>query len=156
MMLTVRCRYGTGTECDSDCTGTVASQLYINTTITLREADTSFGDTIATGAGATYTGLTSSEGGKVWKIATISIPAMGSETAVASSTSKASHATPSPTTAVAVEETGSVATSTAQESSAAPTGSKTGFKSGAGSGSGSFSGFGAGSGAAGEEDCSEW
>ncbi|OOF90700.1 hypothetical protein ASPCADRAFT_36730, partial [Aspergillus carbonarius ITEM 5010] len=68
--------YGTGTECDSDCTGTVASQLYINTTITLREADTSFGDTIATGAGATYTGLTSSEGGKVWKIATISIPAM--------------------------------------------------------------------------------
>ncbi|PWY66487.1 hypothetical protein BO94DRAFT_613671 [Aspergillus sclerotioniger CBS 115572] len=146
--------YGTGTECDSDCTGTVASQLYINTTITLREADTSFGDTIATGAGATYTGLTSSEGGKVWKIATISIPAMGSETAVASSTSEATHATPTPTTAVVVEETSSVATSTAQETGAAETGAKTGFRSGAGSGSGSFSGFGAGFPSSGE-DCSE-
>ncbi|RAL14181.1 uncharacterized protein BO97DRAFT_448787 [Aspergillus homomorphus CBS 101889] len=57
--------YGTGTECDSDCTRTVAPQLYLNTTITLREADTSFGDTIASAAGASYTGMSSSEGGKV-------------------------------------------------------------------------------------------
>ncbi|PYH42915.1 uncharacterized protein BP01DRAFT_359137 [Aspergillus saccharolyticus JOP 1030-1] len=104
--------YGTGTECDDDCTGTVAAQFYLNTTITLREADTTFGDTIATGAGATYTGLSSSEGGKVWTIATISVPAMGSETAVASSTSTATaHATPVATTVAVAEESSTVATS---------------------------------------------
>ncbi|KAJ6110568.1 hypothetical protein N7486_002803 [Penicillium sp. IBT 16267x] len=68
--------YGTGTECDNDCTGTIAAQKYINTTITLKSADTTFGDTIATGAGATYTGLASSQGGKVWTIETMNIPAM--------------------------------------------------------------------------------
>ncbi|GLA66351.1 hypothetical protein AtubIFM54640_008558 [Aspergillus tubingensis] len=150
--------YGTGTECDSDCTGTVADQLYLNTTITLREADTSFGDTIATGAGATYTGLTSSEGGKVWNIATISIPAMGSQTAVASSTaSVATHATPTPSAAGIAstdEATGaaallsatqeassvpSIAPSLAGSGAAAPTQSSSGsgFKSGAASGYGS-------------------
>ncbi|KAJ5992400.1 hypothetical protein N7451_008124 [Penicillium sp. IBT 35674x] len=68
--------YGTGTECDDDCTGTIAAQKYINTTITLKSADTTFGDTIATAAGATYTGLASSQGGKVWTIETMDIPAM--------------------------------------------------------------------------------
>lgn len=149
-------RYGTGTECDSDCTGTVADQLYLNTTITLREADTSFGDTIATGAGATYTGLTSSEGGKVWNIATISIPAMGSQTAVASSTaSVATHATPTPSAAGIVsadEATDPTAGSAAQESGSVPSvapsvagsgaapsqsSSGPGFRSGSGSGFGS-------------------
>ncbi|KAJ5765504.1 hypothetical protein N7520_005063 [Penicillium odoratum] len=68
--------YGTGTECDDDCTGTIAAQKYLNTTITLKSADTTFGDTIATAAGATYTGLASSQGGKVWTIAAMNIPAM--------------------------------------------------------------------------------
>lgn len=69
--------YGTGTECNDQCTGTVAEQTYENTVITLLEADPSFGDTIAVSQGATYTGLTSSEGGKVWTIASMNIPAMG-------------------------------------------------------------------------------
>ncbi|KAJ5919826.1 hypothetical protein N7454_009661 [Penicillium verhagenii] len=68
--------YGTGTECDDDCTGTIAAQKYLNTTITLKAADTTFGDTIATAAGASYTGLASSQGGKVWTIETMNIPAM--------------------------------------------------------------------------------
>ncbi|KAJ5641640.1 hypothetical protein N7490_005640 [Penicillium lividum] len=68
--------YGTGTECDDDCTGTIAAQKYLNTTITLKSADATFGDTIATAAGATYTGLASSQGGKVWTIAAMNIPAM--------------------------------------------------------------------------------
>ncbi|KAF7518737.1 hypothetical protein G7054_g13358 [Neopestalotiopsis clavispora] len=68
--------YGTGTECDGGCTGTVAAQTYKNTVITLYEADSSFGDTIATSQGATYSGLTSSDGGKVWTIAEIDIPSM--------------------------------------------------------------------------------
>ncbi|MCJ1446176.1 MAG: hypothetical protein MMC23_006681 [Stictis urceolatum] len=66
--------YGTGTECDDDCTGTVAAQQYLNTVITLDAADTTFGDTIATAQGATYLGLTNEQGGKVWKIASIKIP----------------------------------------------------------------------------------
>ncbi|GIK05470.1 hypothetical protein Aspvir_009582 [Aspergillus viridinutans] len=70
--------YGTGTECDGGCTGTVAEQKYLNTKITLASADTTFGNTIASAAGATYSGLSSSEGGKVWTIASITIPAMSS------------------------------------------------------------------------------
>ncbi|KAJ5132079.1 hypothetical protein N7448_006237 [Penicillium atrosanguineum] len=68
--------YGTGTECDSSCTGTIAAQKYTGTKITLASADATFGDTIASAAGATYTGLKSSKGGKVWSIETINIPAM--------------------------------------------------------------------------------
>ena len=69
--------YGTGTECDGGCTGTVAEQEYLNTVITLDAADPTFGNTIATAQGGSYTGLSSSEGGKVWTIASITIPAMG-------------------------------------------------------------------------------
>lgn len=68
--------YGTGTECDGGCSGTIAAQTYTNTVITLLEADTTFGDTIASSQGATYSGLTSSDGGKVWTIASINVPAM--------------------------------------------------------------------------------
>ncbi|KAF7114188.1 hypothetical protein CNMCM5793_007766 [Aspergillus hiratsukae] len=68
--------YGTGTECDGGCTGTVAEQKYLNTKITLASADTTFGNTIASAAGATYSGLSSSEGGKVWTIESITIPPM--------------------------------------------------------------------------------
>ena len=52
--------WGTGTECDSDCTGTIAAQQYVGTTITLAAADTTFGHTIASAQRATYTGLSSS------------------------------------------------------------------------------------------------
>ncbi|KAF7552414.1 hypothetical protein G7Z17_g4360 [Cylindrodendrum hubeiense] len=68
--------YGTGTECDDGCTPTIAEQRYINTTITLASADTNFGNTIASSQGATYSGLASSEGGKVWSISEIVVPSM--------------------------------------------------------------------------------
>jgi hypothetical protein len=68
--------YGTGTECNDNCSGTIAAQKYLNTVITLAGADTTFGSTIATAAGGTYKGLTSSNGGQVWTIAQIDIPAM--------------------------------------------------------------------------------
>jgi hypothetical protein len=70
------CSWGTGTECDDSCTGTIAAQQYLNTTITLAEADTTFGDTISTSGGATYTGLASNSGGKVWQIEEINVPSM--------------------------------------------------------------------------------
>lgn len=68
--------WGTGTECNNDCTGTVAAQQYINTVITLKEADATFGNTIAKASGATYSGLASSSGGKVWTIKQIDVPSM--------------------------------------------------------------------------------
>ncbi|KAJ1303974.1 hypothetical protein OPQ81_008384 [Rhizoctonia solani] len=69
--------WGTGTECNNGCTGTISAQKYTNTVITLDAADPTFGSTASSAAGATATGLTSEQGGKVWKIATINIPKMG-------------------------------------------------------------------------------
>ncbi|KAL1616290.1 hypothetical protein SLS56_011475 [Neofusicoccum ribis] len=63
--------YGTGTECQDDCTGTIEEQKYLNTVITLKEADTTFGDTVGSSQGATYSELKQTEGGKVWTIDTI-------------------------------------------------------------------------------------
>ncbi|KAM5347831.1 hypothetical protein ACJ41O_007655 [Fusarium nematophilum] len=68
--------YGTGTECNNNCSPTVAEQRYINTEITLAGADANFGKTISTSQGATYKGLAASNGNKVWKISEIRIPAM--------------------------------------------------------------------------------
>ncbi|KAH8896792.1 hypothetical protein GQ53DRAFT_713594 [Thozetella sp. PMI_491] len=68
--------YGTGTECDGGCSGTVAVQTYTNTVLTLAAADTTFGNTISTSQGATYSGLTSSNGGQIWTVAKITVPAM--------------------------------------------------------------------------------
>lgn len=68
--------YGTGTECDDGCTGTVSAQRYLNTTITLEAADTTFGETIGSSGGSNYTGLTSTEDARVWHITEIYIPPM--------------------------------------------------------------------------------
>ncbi|CCO28774.1 hypothetical protein RSOLAG1IB_08394 [Rhizoctonia solani AG-1 IB] len=69
--------WGTGTECNGGCTGTISAQKYTNTVITLDAADPNFGKTASSAGGATATGLTSEQGGKVWKIATINVPRMG-------------------------------------------------------------------------------
>ncbi|TGO56951.1 hypothetical protein BCON_0071g00050 [Botryotinia convoluta] len=68
--------WGTGTECSDDCTGTVAKQKYLNTTITLASADPNFGATLGVSQGTTYTGLTSEQGSLFWKIAEINVPSM--------------------------------------------------------------------------------
>ncbi|KAF8674653.1 hypothetical protein RHS04_07073 [Rhizoctonia solani] len=69
--------WGTGTECNGGCTGTISAQKYTNTIITLDAADPNFGKTASSAGGATATGLTSEQGGKIWKIATINVPKMG-------------------------------------------------------------------------------
>ncbi|CAM1511854.1 Fc.00g093670.m01.CDS01 [Cosmosporella sp. VM-42] len=68
--------FGTGTECNEDCTPTIVEQRYINTEITLAGSDPNFGNTIASSQGATYSGLTSSNDGTVWTISEIRVPAM--------------------------------------------------------------------------------
>lgn len=68
--------WGTGTECDDSCTPTIAKQQYLNTVITLASADPNFGKTLGVSGGTTYTGLTSEQGGLIWKIAQINVPSM--------------------------------------------------------------------------------
>ena len=76
-MLTTRKRgYGTGTECNDGCSGTIAQQTYENTVITLAGADRDFGKTIGVSQGATYEGLTVSADGKTWTIAKMNVPSM--------------------------------------------------------------------------------
>ncbi|KAF4614387.1 hypothetical protein G7Y89_g15350 [Cudoniella acicularis] len=68
--------WGTGTECDSNCSGTIATQVYKNTTIKLASADASFIKTLSTSGGTTYSGLKMSADGKTLTIDKISVPAM--------------------------------------------------------------------------------
>ncbi|EUC60663.1 hypothetical protein RSOL_359440 [Rhizoctonia solani AG-3 Rhs1AP] len=68
--------WGTGTECQDNCSGTVSAQKYTNTVITLDAADPNFSTTLSCSQGATATGITSEQGGKIWKIARINVPAM--------------------------------------------------------------------------------
>ncbi|PQE03563.1 hypothetical protein CJF31_00010143 [Rutstroemia sp. NJR-2017a BVV2] len=68
--------WGTGTECDSECTGTVAAQVYLNTTIVLAGADEGFGTTLSLSGGTTHSGVSTVDGGKTWKIERIEVPAM--------------------------------------------------------------------------------
>ncbi|KAF3903225.1 hypothetical protein ABW20_dc0104044 [Dactylellina cionopaga] len=118
--------YGTGTECDDSCSGTIAQQSYLNTVITLASADTTFGNTIASAGGATYSGLTSSQGGKVWSIASINIPAMSSikTTTTKSTTTSSKTATmTSKVTTTASSKTTTASTKTTTTKTAATTSS---------------------------------
>lgn len=64
--------------------------------ITLAAANTTYGSTLSLSGGTIYTGFAPSEGGKVWAIASISVPAMFSSrvnSASSSSTVKTSTTT---------------------------------------------------------------
>jgi hypothetical protein len=69
-------RWGTGTECDNSCSGTISTQTYKNTTITLASSDTAFGNTLGVSGGTTYSGLEVSADGTVWSIERINVPPM--------------------------------------------------------------------------------
>ncbi|CAG8983628.1 hypothetical protein HYALB_00004058 [Hymenoscyphus albidus] len=58
--------WGTGTECNNGCTGTVAEQVYTNTKITLASADTTFIETVGVSQGAKYTNMKMSSDNKVY------------------------------------------------------------------------------------------
>ncbi|KAI0009550.1 hypothetical protein F4779DRAFT_627697 [Xylariaceae sp. FL0662B] len=65
--------WGTAVECQVDaCTGTVAAHQYLSTTVILDSADESFGDTLTLNE-ADSSGLTTSDGGKTWKVDSINI-----------------------------------------------------------------------------------
>ena len=77
LQTTASTSWGTGIECNDGCTSTISAQQYTNTMITLDAADPNFGSTGSTSGGTTISGLTSEQGGKIWKIAAINIPKMG-------------------------------------------------------------------------------
>ncbi|KAK6502744.1 hypothetical protein TWF481_007791 [Arthrobotrys musiformis] len=115
--------YGTGTECNDNCSGTIAAQSYINTVITLASADTTFGGTIAVAGGATYSGLTSSEGGKVWSISSINIPAMTSAPQQTTTTKTTTTSSRAATTTTSKATTTSTTTKTTTKASTTSSGS---------------------------------
>lgn len=80
--------FGVTTECDDYGSSTASAQTYSNTVIELETADPSWGATAATGSGVwgdstcggtigptVVSGFSSSQGGKVWTVESIVIPA---------------------------------------------------------------------------------
>ncbi|KAG7445077.1 uncharacterized protein BT62DRAFT_981400 [Guyanagaster necrorhizus] len=68
--------FGTGTECQSECTGSTSVQTYTDTTIVLQSADADFSSTLSKGTGVVASDMVTTDGGKTWTIASITIPAM--------------------------------------------------------------------------------
>ncbi|CAI7590281.1 unnamed protein product [Penicillium bialowiezense] len=65
--------YGTAVECQAEaCDGTAAAHEYLDTTIILNAADSSFADTLAINE-ATSSGLKTSDNGKTWTVSSIKI-----------------------------------------------------------------------------------
>ncbi|KAK0241678.1 hypothetical protein EDD85DRAFT_819944 [Armillaria nabsnona] len=103
--------WGTGTECQQDCTGTTSPQYYKNTTITLLKADPDFSSTLSMGDGVEASTMVTSDDGKTWTIDSITIPAMVSDNS--SSSSSSSKSTSATSSRNAVASTTSSRTSTA-------------------------------------------
>ncbi|KAF8910373.1 hypothetical protein CPB85DRAFT_1390526 [Mucidula mucida] len=78
--------WGTGTECQSDCTGSTSPQYYTNTTIILMEADADFSSTLGVGSGVEASDMVTNDNGKTWTIASITISAMIDDAASSSGT----------------------------------------------------------------------
>ncbi|KAH6654218.1 hypothetical protein BKA67DRAFT_272525 [Truncatella angustata] len=65
--------FGTAVECQDDaCKTTAYSHQYLDTTVVLDSADSSFGNTLALNE-ATTSGLSTTDGGKTWVVDTINI-----------------------------------------------------------------------------------
>lgn len=85
--------WGTAIECNDyngvACTGTIAEQTYVNSTIILESADDTFIDTLGVSSGATYTDMLTADDGLTWTISKITIPAMQSGAAASAAVSAA-------------------------------------------------------------------
>ncbi|KAK6067117.1 hypothetical protein SCUP515_10321 [Seiridium cupressi] len=72
--------WGTAIECQDyngvACTGTISEQTWVNSTIILESADSTFIDTLTASSGATYTDMLTEDDGKTWTFAKLTIPAM--------------------------------------------------------------------------------
>ncbi|KAJ7244468.1 hypothetical protein C8J57DRAFT_1083081 [Mycena rebaudengoi] len=68
--------FGTGTECNANCGGSVSTQTYTNTTVILSKADPLFSSTLGVGVGVQASQLMTADSGKTWTVASIKIPPM--------------------------------------------------------------------------------
>lgn len=66
--------WGTACECQRDCAGTVETHYYTDTVITFKSPEPGF--KLGASQGASFTPPQSEEGGRVWKVAKMTIPAM--------------------------------------------------------------------------------
>lgn len=64
----------TAVECYRSCTPPLDPQYWADTTIELSAVDASFGNTVQQKNQATNTPVTTSDGGKTWTIAKITVP----------------------------------------------------------------------------------
>jgi hypothetical protein len=67
--------FGLANVCQSGCAATTAAQTYRNTTVVLAAAAPTFGATVETYLGATYSGLATTDGGLTWTVDKIIVPA---------------------------------------------------------------------------------
>ena len=100
-------RWGTATECQADCEGTIDTHYYYDTLIVLEKGSMSYGQTIGAGGGATFSDFSPNEDGSIWRIAKITIPPMQKDSPrgdqgleQSRSMTKTSTSTPRPTTKV--------------------------------------------------------
>ncbi|KAI4594144.1 hypothetical protein KJ359_008686 [Pestalotiopsis sp. 9143b] len=137
--------WGTAIECNDDngseCTGTISEQTWVNSTIILEAADSTFIDTLGASSGATYTDMLTSDDGKTWTIAKLTIPAMTSQDDDSSSSSSVSASSVTAAAAAAKTSTASKATASSHAASA-PTASSAAQASDAAGGYGGFGGSG--------------
>ncbi|KAF7322322.1 CBM1 domain-containing protein [Mycena chlorophos] len=113
--------FGTGTECNEDCGGSVSTQSYTNTTIVLSQADPLFSSTLGVGAGVVASSLTTSDGGKTWMVASIEIPPMTINSNLGPNTGKPAACSASTTTTTSTKTT-ITSTKTTTTGSGGPTG----------------------------------
>ncbi|EIM92772.1 uncharacterized protein STEHIDRAFT_117738 [Stereum hirsutum FP-91666 SS1] len=66
--------WGTGTECQSSCTGTGSAQFYYDTKITMSAEAPEFDQTLGKGDGVIATDLYTNDGGLTWQVDSIEIP----------------------------------------------------------------------------------
>ncbi|KAF9033279.1 hypothetical protein BDZ89DRAFT_557186 [Hymenopellis radicata] len=104
--------WGTGTECQSDCTGSTSPQYYTDTTIILMEADADFSSTLGIGSGVEASDMVTTDNGKTWTIASITIPAMIDDGSSSSSSTAAAFAASSdvPSSSVSGDTSGHILT----------------------------------------------
>ncbi|KAL5321139.1 hypothetical protein ACEPPN_011951 [Leptodophora sp. 'Broadleaf-Isolate-01'] len=116
--------WGTAIECNDfngvKCKGTVAEQSYVNSTIVLESADSTFVQTLGAGSGVTYSDMVTADGGKTWTIAKINIPAMQSETSGSNSASDSASGSAAVDTNANVAAPAAAASSVASDLSTLP------------------------------------
>lgn len=103
--------WGTALECqtynDAACSGTDQEQYYLDSTIILKAADSTFSSTLSVSTDVVYTDMETADGGITWTIAKISLPPMVTDSETAAEVTPGAVASSVSTAAVAAASTAS-------------------------------------------------